>query len=166
MSTVVATPKPLTGGKVLAMLIAFFGIIIGVNTLMMRLAIGTLPGTEVDSPYVAGLSYGQEIAAARLQAARHWQVSAHVARMSGGGSSVRVEARDAEDRPLTGLTFSARLERPTDKRADITVALTESGRGIYEGAAAAVPAGQWDLVTAGESHGQRVFVSKNRVILN
>jgi nitrogen fixation protein FixH len=41
--------KPLTGRKVLAILIAFFGVVIGVNVAMMRLAISTLPGTEVDS---------------------------------------------------------------------------------------------------------------------
>ena len=32
-------PKPLTGRKVFFMLVAFFGVVIGVNLVMMRLAI-------------------------------------------------------------------------------------------------------------------------------
>ena len=43
------SPKPLTGGKVFLILVAFFGVVIAVNMVMMRFAIQTLPGTEVDS---------------------------------------------------------------------------------------------------------------------
>jgi nitrogen fixation protein FixH len=49
------SPKPLTGGKVLLMLVAFFGVVFGVNFTMANLAIKTLPGTEVDSAYSASL---------------------------------------------------------------------------------------------------------------
>jgi nitrogen fixation protein FixH len=65
-------PKPLTGGKVLLMLGAFFGVVIAVNMVMMRFAIQTLPGTEVDSAYSASLAYEKEIATARDQSARMW----------------------------------------------------------------------------------------------
>ena len=44
------------------MMVAFFGVVIGVNIVMMRLAIQTLPGTEVDSAYSASLAYEKEIA--------------------------------------------------------------------------------------------------------
>jgi len=50
-------PRPITGRKVLFMMVAFFGVVIGVNLIMMRLAIQTLPGTEVDSAYSASLAY-------------------------------------------------------------------------------------------------------------
>ena len=64
MSKPSASPKPLTGRKVLFVLLAFFGVVIGVNMIMMRLAIQTLPGTDVDSAYSASLAYENEIAAA------------------------------------------------------------------------------------------------------
>src|SRR3569623_2915345 len=115
--------KPLTGTKVFLMLVAFFGIVIGVNVTMMKLAIATLPGTDVDSPYAAGLAYDREISAAQDQAARKWKVSAHIARRGAGNAELQVEARDAAGQPLTGLTFAGRLERPTDKRADMAVEL-------------------------------------------
>jgi nitrogen fixation protein FixH len=108
------SPKPLTGFKVLLMLFAFFGIVIGVNVVMMRLAITTLPGTEVDSAYSASLGYEKEIAAARDQEARHWQVDAHVERTTDGAAVLRVEARDKDGKPVTGLKFQGWFERPAD----------------------------------------------------
>ena len=158
--------KPLTGTKVFLMLVAFFGIVIGVNVTMMKLAIATLPGTDVDSPYAAGLTYDREISAAQDQAARKWKVNAHIERGTDGGAVLRVEARDAGGLPVSGLKFGGRLERPTDKRADLQVELAEVGNGIYRGNAAAVAPGQWDLVIEGEARGTRVFLSRNRVILN
>ena len=50
-------PRPLTGRMVLLCLIAFFGTVIGVNMLMMKFAIDTLSGTEVDSAYRASRGY-------------------------------------------------------------------------------------------------------------
>ena len=83
------SPKPLTGGKVFLMLVAFFGVVIAVNLVMMRFAIQTLPGTEVDSAYSASLAYEKEIATARDQSARDWKVDAHVARSGQGGATLR-----------------------------------------------------------------------------
>src|SRR3569623_2722493 len=115
--------KPLTGTKVFLMLVAFFGIVSSVNVTMAKLAISTLPGTDVDSPYAAGLAYDREISAAQDQAARKWKVSAHIERRGDGNAELQVEARDAAGQQLTGLTFAGRLERPTDKRADMAVEL-------------------------------------------
>src|SRR4051794_21870223 len=138
--------KPLSGRKVLFMLVAFFGVVIGVNLVMMRLAIQTLPGTEVDSAYSASLAYEKEIAAARDQDGRHWKVDAHVERSGQGGATLQVEARDRNGRPMSGLKFQGRFERPTDRRADLSVVLAETGIGVYRGSAQAIASGQWDLV--------------------
>jgi nitrogen fixation protein FixH len=164
MNRSLASPPPLTGRKVLVMLLAFFGVVIGANLVMMRFAIQTLPGTEVDSAYSASLAYEREIAAARDQDARHWKVDAHVARTS-GVATVQVQARDADGKPVSALKFHSRLERPTDRRADQAVALAEVAIGIYRGSATAVDAGQWDLVLEAESAGRRLFLSRNRVLL-
>ncbi|MET0676279.1 MAG: FixH family protein [Bradyrhizobium sp.] len=160
------SPKQLTGGMVLAMLIAFFGTVIGVNVTMMNLAISTLPGTDVDSAYSASLGYEKEIMAAHDQNARRWRVDAHIERGEGGAAVVQVDARDRSGKPLSGLIFQGRLERPADKRADQAVALAEIGGGIYRGVTSAVAPGQWDLVLEGDAGGQRMFLSKNRVLLN
>jgi nitrogen fixation protein FixH len=166
MNRSLVSPKPLTGRKVLLMLLGFFGVVFGVNFLMATLAIDTLPGTEVDSAYSASLAYESEIAAARDQNARNWKVDAHIQRDPGGGATLQVEARDNSGKPMSGLKFQGRFERPTDRRADQPVALAETGIGIYRGTAPLIAAGQWDLVLEGVAAGQRMFLSKNRVLLN
>jgi nitrogen fixation protein FixH len=158
--------RQITGRMVLLMLLAFFGVVIGVNVTMMKLAISTLPGTEVDSAYSASLGYEKEIAAARDQDARHWEVDAHVERANNGVAMLQLTARDKEGRPVTGLKVAGRFERPADKRADQAIELSEVGFGIYRGRLDAVAPGQWDLVLEGDQGGQRMFLSKNRVLLN
>jgi nitrogen fixation protein FixH len=166
MSRPFVSPKPLTGRKVLFMLAAFFGVVIGVNLIMMKLAILTLPGTDVDSAYSASLAYENEIAAAHDQNARNWQVDAHIERAPDGGAMLQVDARDHQGRPMSGLKFKGRFERPTDRRADQPVTLAETGVGIYRGSAPQIAPGQWDLVLEGDTAGRRMFLSKNRVLLN
>ena len=160
-------PRPLTGRTVLFYLVAFFATVMGVNLVMMKLAIDTLPGTEVDSAYRASLAYAGEISAAHDQQRRNWKVEAYVERSANGAATVRLDARDASGTPLSGLKFSGRLERPTDKRVDRAVDLAESGIGVYRGSASDVLPGQWDLVIEGEARGgARLFLSRNRVVLN
>jgi len=166
MSSSATVGKPLTGRAVLIMLVAFFGVVIGVNMLMMRFAIDSLSGTDVDSAYRASLAYEHEIQAAHEQDARHWRIDAHITRGPANSASIRIAARDSNGAPLTGLDFSARLERPADKRADRAVVLTESETGIYKGYAEGVLAGQWHLVLEGDAGGKRVFRSRNRVMLD
>ena len=161
-----AQPRPITGRMVLFITVSFFAVVIGVNLVMMRLAIQTLPGTEVDSAYSASLAYGKEIATARDQSERNWKVDAHVERSGQGGATLQVEVRDNTGRPMSGLSFHGRFERPTDRRADRPVELAETGIGIYRGSAETIAPGQWDLVLEGVSAGQRMFLSKNRVLLN
>ena len=166
MSKPSASPKPLTGRKVLFVLLSFFGVVIGVNMIMMRLAIQTLPGTDVDSAYSASLAYENEIAAARDQNTRNWKVDAHIQRSADGSTTLQVEARDNSGEPMSGVKFHGRFERPTDRRADQSVALAETGIGIYRGSAPQIAPGQWDLVLEGDAAGRRMFLSKNRVLLN
>src|SRR3984957_11312951 len=166
MSRPLASPKPLTGGKVLFMLLAFFGVVFAVNAIMAKLAIQTLPGTEVDSAYSARLAYENEIVAAHDQNARNWKVDAHIQRGPNGGATLEVEARDHRGLPMSGLNFQGRFERPRDRRADQAVPPAEVASAIYRWSAPLIGPGQWDLVLEGVAAGQRKFLSKNRVLLN
>jgi len=158
--------RPITGRFVLVVLLCFFAVVITVNMVMMRLAIATLPGTEVDSAYSASLAYQGEIQSAREQDARHWKVDAHVERQSDGAATLALRLQDANGTPLTGLSISSLLERPTDRRVDKAVDVAENGGGNYRGVARGVAPGQWDLVIEASRAGQRMFLSRNRVILN
>lgn len=166
MTGMAVSRRQLTGGKVLLMLVAFFGVVIAVNVTMMKLAIDTLPGTEVDSAYSAGMAYEGEIAAARAQNARNWQVDVHIERGAGGAATLRVEARDNSGKPISGLKFQGHFQRPANQRADLSVGLDEVGIGVYRGSAPAITSGQWDLILEGDAAGRRMFLSRNRVLLD
>jgi nitrogen fixation protein FixH len=166
MTTPSTTVRPITGRFVLIAVVSFFAVVIGVNMVMMRLAIATLPGTEVDSAYSASLAYQKEIQAAHRQNQRDWKVDAHIERQPDGTARLRLDARAQDGAPFAGLSVFGRLERPTDRRADQVFEMMETGGGSYRGAAQGVAAGQWDLVIEADRDGQRLFLSRNRVVLN
>lgn len=166
MSTMATPARPITGRFVLITIVSFFLVVISVNVVMMRFAITTLSGTEVDSAYSAGLAYQKEILAAHEQNARGWKVDAHVDRKPDGGAVIVLHASDAGGAPLTGLAFSGSLERPTDRRADQPLQVVERGEGNYRGTAKGVAPGQWDLVIEADADGKRMFLSHNRVVLH
>ncbi len=159
------TTQPLTGRTVLVALLVFFGIVIGVNGVMMALAIGTMPGLENEKPYQAGIAYNAEIDAARAQAARRWTVASHVGRDAQGRAAASVTARDADGNPIAGLAITVRLLRPADRRGDRTIALGEAGPGIYKGDATGVPPGAWDVEIEAVRASERLFRSHSRIVI-
>lgn len=166
MAQMKTASRPITGRFVLIVTVAFFAVVIGVNVLMMQLAIRTLPGVEVDSAYKASLAYQSEINAAHDQTTRNWKVDAHIERRPDGAAALLLQAHDRDGQPLTGVAFAGRLERPADQRQDKSIDIAERQGGEYQGNVAGVAAGQWDLVIEGDMQGKRVFLSKNRVVLN
>jgi len=123
-----------------------------------------MPGLESEKPYQAGVTYNAEIETARAQAARRWTVVSHVGRDTGGHAAVRVEARDA-DGPVGGLTVAVRLMRPTDQRSDRAMSLGARQPGTYLGEVTDVAPGVWDLELEAARASERLFRSRNRIIL-
>jgi nitrogen fixation protein FixH len=158
------TRRPLTGRTVLICLVAFFGVVSLANAIMIRAAVTTFSGVETGSAYQAGQNFKYEAAAARAQEERHWQVRADV-RPADGKTLIEIDARDAAGRPLSGLEAAARLQHPTDRRGDQTIALSEPTSGHFRGTAASL-AGQWDMLIDLSRGGERVFRSRNRVVLH
>jgi nitrogen fixation protein FixH len=148
---------------VLAGFVAFFAVVFGVNGIMTYAAISTFGGLETESSYRAGLAFGREIATAHAQDARHWNVSAQATR-NGDAIVLELSARDAAGLPVPNLDATATLEHPTDRRADHAVPLAGTGAGRFQGTTTAA-AGQWDLVIELSRGGERLFRSKNRVML-
>jgi nitrogen fixation protein FixH len=157
--------RPVTGRLVLLFLLGFFGVVIGVNGVMIALAIGTMPGLESERPYQLGIAYNAEIHMARAQAARHWTVESHIGRDASRRASITVEPRDADGAPVSGLTVTVRLMRPADQRADRALSLKERDTGTYLGEIADVAPGAWDMEIEAQRGPERLFRSRNRVTL-
>lgn len=156
--------RELTGRAVLAMLLAFFGVVFTVNFIMARFAVSTFAGVETESSYKAGLAFSAEYQAAERQVARHWKVDVAIGSAGEAGRDVLVTVRNADGKPLSDLIADGRFAHPTDARRDVDLDLQPLGDGRYRARAAAGP-GQWDLVIDFAQGDERLFRSKNRVQL-
>jgi nitrogen fixation protein FixH len=148
---------------VLFCLLAFFGTIIVMNVVMIRLAVSSFSGVETESSYKAGLAFKNDVAAAHAQDALHWSVEANLQR---GADATRlvVTTKDAEARALSGLALEARLAHPTDKRLDVELDFVETTSGQFMNLTP-LPQGRWDLVIELHRESATVFRSKSRISL-
>ena len=156
--------RPLTGRFVLITFIAFFGVIGAVNAVMMTLAIRTMPGLDVKNGYVASQAMNREIDAMRLQADRGWKVEVAV-RLKDRLAPVSVSLFDRDGKPVIGLSVTARLAHPALTRADHSAALIERRPGVYRADFPDVQAGGWTFAVEADREGERVFSSRNRILL-
>jgi nitrogen fixation protein FixH len=157
-ATAAAGGAPLSGAKVLAILLTFFGVIFAVNGVMMFDAISTFSGQTNDHPYEVGLKYNTQIAAAAAQNGRRWNVETTLS------DGVRVTFRDADGQLLAGLTVSGVYAAPAAVKRDRAFAMTEVSPGVYSGPAA--PAGMWDLRLVAQRDDAIVFQSESRLTLD
>ncbi len=154
--------KPLTGLKVLAMIVSFFLLVFAVDGVMIYKALKTFSGEVTPHPYERGVAYNREIAQAREQAARDWKVDVRLARVSPAETEIRVSARDNDGAEITGVEMTALFAAPADLAKDVRVTLAPVAPGRYVGKAA-LPAGQRDLVLTATRGGREIFRSKNRI---
>lgn len=157
-------PREVTGRTVFLCVVAFFGVVSLVNGIMISEAISTFGGLETESSYKAGLNFGREIAASKAQEKRHWNVTAKMGPVVDGEMRIDLTAIDAAGRPLIGYDVLAHLSHPADRRLDHTIELTGTGPGRFTGKIAA-SAGQWDLIVDLRRGDERMFRSRERIVL-
>jgi nitrogen fixation protein FixH len=157
------TAPRLTGWMVLVYVLSFFGIVVGVNGVMIYEALSTLRGVDTESAYQAGRMFEQDVAMLKAQDARHWQVDAKLKPFA-DRTNLELIARDEAGHVLTGMAAAASFERPTDRGLDRRITLTEDSPGHFHGQTELI-AGQWDLVIEISRQGQPLFRSRNRVVL-
>jgi nitrogen fixation protein FixH len=137
--TTAATEKQLTGWHVLAMLIAFFGVIIGVNLTMAYFANSTWSGLVVANGYVASQTFDTDLARARAQQALGWQVDLRTT-----PDHIGLSFADASGRAIDDLTITGRLERTVTDKQDQLLTFEALGGGSYS-APAALSKGVWEI---------------------
>ncbi len=155
-------PRKLSGRAVLLMLIAFFGVVIAVNMVMLKVAMQSFSGLEEKNAYLAGMSYDRALAAARAQDARGWKVEAHLERVAPGRTQISLARSDAARGASAPMNAQARFEHPADNRQDRALALAPQGAGVWKGAID-LPQGDWDLSIELRAGAEVVFRSRERV---
>lgn len=123
----------LTGRKVALMFVAFFGVVIGVNVILMVNAIGTFSGLVVPNSYVASQSFDENRAA---QEALGWNVS-----IGYEDEQFRISLRDEVGNVVRPPELQVVIGRVTTEAADSQPDLVETPEGYA--AAIALDPGNW-----------------------
>ena len=129
MSDVSNKPFEITGKHVLIAMLSFFGIIIAVNAVMMRLAVSTHTGVVAENTYRKGVKYNDEIAAAERMELLGWRNQMALAPT---GDKLSIDIRDKDGNAVKGLSIKATLGRPASERYDLELTLNETAGGTYE----------------------------------
>ena len=129
--------KQFTGKHMVMVMLAFFGVIIGVNIFMAVLATKSWTGLVVPNSYVASQHYNEELAKARLQSELGW-----TSRLSYSGDALRLSIRNTEGENVGGISVAATLSVPAHEHRDHDVLFMQGDDGSYSTAAQLEP-GQW-----------------------
>lgn len=127
-----------TGWHMTAIMVAFFGVVLAVNLVMARAAIGTFGGTVVDNSYVASQRYNGWLEQARAQDRLAWSVKA----IPAGKRAAIVLIGPAG--PLDTATVTATARHPLGRLPDRTLTFDGAGKGRYL-ASTPLPPGRWLL---------------------
>lgn len=161
--------RELTGMHVLAILLAFFGVVFAVNGVMTWVALTTFSGIETPNAYQRGRQYNEVLAAAAAQRALGWQAAietrfgeaaapvlgasgpATPANDASGNSAegqpveIVLEMTDRDGAPVTGLSGTATFRRPVTRGLDVMATLMPEGAGRYRAAALLPAPGRWEI---------------------
>lgn len=105
--------RKLTGWHVLAMFVAFFGVIIAVNVTLAWKAIATFPGLEVANSYVASQTFDADRTA---QLALNWTLTHSY---DAGAHQLRLAFVDGAGQPVTLADLSVLVGRTTETTDDV-----------------------------------------------
>ena len=153
----------LKGRQVLWALIAFFGLVFGVNAYFIFAALSTYSGDVAIEPYRKGLNYNQRIEAGARQSLLGWRDTLEVTR--DGRISVLIVDRGGE--PLNGLKVMAVISRPSTAREDHTTELVQRADGRFTADVAHLAAGKWiaEIEARDPLNDAHVYRSRRRVWL-
>jgi nitrogen fixation protein FixH len=129
--------RAFTGRHMLAIMLAFFGVVVAVNMLMATLAARTFGGTVVDNSYVASQKFNSWLAEGRAQERLGWRTETRLD--ADRRIVVTVSERGAA---LAGAQVRAVARHPLGRAADVELAFQPGARGSYV-SSASLPAGRW-----------------------
>lgn len=139
--------KQIKGGHVLAMLLAFFGVIIAVNMVMAYFANSTWSGLVVENGYVASQNFDKHLAKAKAQEALGWDVG-----FSFDKDAVKVTFADARGARIDTLELTGKLQRTVTDKEDQVLTFAWMGSGVYSAPARLAP-GLWEVEIDGKGNG-------------
>jgi len=123
----------------------FFGIVIAVNGVMLYFALSTFNGLETEDHFVKGIQYNRDIAGAKAQAERGWQVALDFESPAPGKGKVVLNLHDKFGNLLKDAKVRMKFIRPTVQGYDRTIQPEYAGDGRYVAALDLPLPGIWDV---------------------
>ncbi len=126
--------------------VACFVVVIAVNAILIRFAVGSFSGLAETHPYQAGLASTETLAAARTEAALGWRATLTL-EPAGEPGRVRVIASlsDRDGRPLEASAVEAEFVRPAAAGHDRRAVLAPEAGGRYSAIVPLDLKGQWEV---------------------
>ena len=149
-----AFDKPVTGRKVLILLLGFFGVMLTANAIFVYFALTSFSGLETENAYLKGLDYNATLEDAAEQRALGWQANLAHEVLSTEGSRVTLTYLDKAGRPLDGLAVALEIRRPTTETFDQTLELLAVGPGRYQADFSFPEKGAWFLRISASQDGE------------
>lgn len=147
--------RELTGKHVLAIAVSAFGVIIAVNLVMAYNAIGSFPGVETKSSYIASQHFDRDRDA---QQGLGWQADLAIE-----GDRAVLRLTDAHGTAIAPEVLRLQLRRPTHQRDDQQPELSPEAPGRWSAPLALAP-GNWNADVMAEDDDGVVF--RQRLYLN
>ncbi|MBZ9676262.1 FixH family protein [Mesorhizobium sp. ES1-1] len=111
-------PREFTGKHMLAIILAFFGVVIAVNVTMATLANTSWTGLVVENTYVASQQFNKKAEEGRAQAALGW-----VGKLTIASGEVRYSLTDAAGKPVPLHGVKVLFRHPAYESEDKSVTL-------------------------------------------
>jgi nitrogen fixation protein FixH len=159
MGTIEGKERRFTGYHMLAAMVAFFGVVIGVNFWLAYEAETSWTGLMAKNGYVPSQQFNTELAEARVQKERGWRSA-----LSYRNGALELTLVDSSGGGIVLDNVTAELGRPAFDGQDRKLALTHRGRGVYA-AMVDLPLGAWDVRIDG-GDGGRKFRRESRMIIS
>jgi nitrogen fixation protein FixH len=123
MTAKARSPREFTGKHMLAIILAFFGVVITVNLTMATLATTSWTGLVVENTYVASQQFNKKAEEGRAQAALGW-----TAKLTVANGEVRYGLTDAAGKPVALHGVKVLFRHPAYESEDESVALAPGQR--------------------------------------
>ena len=151
-----------TGWHFLAIMVAFFGVIITVNATMATFAVKNWTGLVVKNSYVASQQFNDQMKAARAQNAKGWNDELVLA-----DGLAKWSITDKEGKPVFARSATLMVSRPVGENHDQTLELKPDAQGHLSAPIAELGDGRWLVrLTAELDNGESFKVRRGIVVQN
>jgi nitrogen fixation protein FixH len=157
----------LTGKHVLAGFIVFFGVIIAVDVVFVRLAVRSFPGEETKKSYYQGLQYNDVLDAKARQSESGWRMQLLKTPSAGSEPMIEVRLVDDEGQPIFDADITGEIVRPTTEAGRQKLSFYLRRDGIYRADLQTIEEGAWDFSVAAvrRQEPEASFTAKSRIIV-